>query len=285
MTDSRFNESLRLRRNKGMRGYGVYMRIVELVLSSPFKKIVYDIEDFVFDMHEEADFIKSVVEEYGLFEIQDGFLVDPHTQTPEALERERQERIKANRRAGAKKAALTRAKKKEERQKENPSVSVESVSDKEPETVSAKETVSELLPETQKEPSKTADNNESDEEDPTKQSAQSRLFDSIKSEWNALFSRSYRRYSQLTPDAITWHNFVESSKHYTLEDYKDAFKQALSEKFAWQFKDAIKPANMQRLLSNFEVKRQKEREEYEKLDFETRELIEYGEARGWNWAH
>lgn len=281
----RFNGSLRLRRKFGMRGYGVYSRLVELVLSSPNKRVPYDLGDFAFDMSEDEDFIKQVVEDFGLFDVKDGFLEDPYTKTPEAVEAERQAKIRANRSEGAKKAAATRRAKKEAAEREAATIEPVVVAKVAPlpvaETVVKENLTTEKVEEpTSWEPTESADPFEME------RSPESILFDKIKDEWNAVFGRTYRRYVDLTPSSIVWENFKRSSEQYELDDFKDAFKQASREKFGWQFKDVLKPSNMQRLLSNFEIQKKVEAEAKPEpqYDFETQELIKYGEARGWNWA-
>lgn len=96
----------------GMRGYGVYCRLVELCNATPQRKAKYDLEDFAYDMHEESEFVRQIAEDFNLFTIEDGTIADSFTKTPEFQEKERQEQIRRNRREGAKKAAQTRKAKK-----------------------------------------------------------------------------------------------------------------------------------------------------------------------------
>ena len=60
MTD-RYNGANRLRRLHGMRGYGIYCRIVELCASAPGKKLRYDLDDLVYDMREKRELVKEIV--------------------------------------------------------------------------------------------------------------------------------------------------------------------------------------------------------------------------------
>lgn len=243
----RFDCTVRLRRLYGMRGYGVYCRVAEITASAPEKKIKYDVDDLAYDMREEPDFIRQVVEEFGLFVIEDGWLEDAFNRSPEAKERERQEQIKRNRSEGARKAAATRKAKKEAAQTQTPTPAPILSPDVEP-----VEFVSD----------------------------ESARFDWLKEEWNKRFRRSRRGYFDLTPDPITWKNFRDSSAIYGDADYRDAFDQALADqKFAWQFRDVLKPSNMQRLLSAYEME-QKSKEE---MTEDQKELIEYADKHGLNW--
>ena len=234
----RFDSAVRLRRLHGMRGYGVYCRIAELTASSPSKKIKYDVDDLAYDMREDVAFIRQIVEEFGLFVIEDGWLEDAFNRSPEAKERQRQEQIKRNRSEGARKAAATRRAKKAQAAPDEP----------EPE------------PEEEPAPAPTVETIETADRD-----SDSARFDRIRDEWNNRFRR-------------------ESSAIYSDADYCDAFDQALNDqKFSWQFKDALKPSNMQRLLSAFEMEQQKKRKEMQELTPEQQELIEYGNKHGLNW--
>lgn len=253
----RFDSAVRLRRLHGMRGYGVYCRIAELTASSPSKKIKYDVDDLAYDMREDVAFIRQIVEEFGLFVIEDGWLEDAFNRSPEAKERQRQEQIKRNRSEGARKAAATRRAKKAQAAPDEP----EPEPEEEPAPAPTVETI------------ETAD-----------RYSDSARFDRIRDEWNNRFRRSRRAVVALSPDPITWQNFKESSAIYSDADYCDAFDQALNDqKFSWQFKDALKPSNMQRLLSAFEMEQQKKRKGMQELTPEQQELIEYGNKHGLNW--
>lgn len=247
-THQQYNGALRVRRKYGMRGYGIYTRIVELIQSAPDKRIRYDVDDLVFDMREDAETIKDVVENFGLFTIKDGFLEDPYLQTQETPVEARREPQQAQ---------------ETKHTQERPRVELATF---------------DAIPE-QSEPT--------EPEEEVGRSEISQLFDAVKAEWNKVFARSYRVYRDIIPDAITWNNFVESSKVYSLPDFKDAFARAKTDKFNWQFKDVLKPANMQRLLSLVETERQaeaaKRAAEDDKLTDEQKEVIQYADSMGWNW--
>lgn len=86
----------------------------------------------------------------------------------------------------------------------------------------------------------------------------------------------------ISTDVIT--NFAKSCSIYTDEDFKDAIRQASEEDFSWQFKDVLKGSNMQRLLSNLEIRMRKQKDQEENLTKEQKELMEFGDAQGRNWT-
>jgi hypothetical protein len=279
MTD-RYNGATRLRRLYGMRGYGVYCRVVELVLSAPNKKLRYDLDDLVFDIREDRDFIRAIVEDFELFVIDGDYIEDVYSRSPEAIERERQAQIHANRSAAAKKAAQTRRERKQaalallqeqeqeqEERKETPTVDE---NDARPEPVEDV-VIEDAAPE----------DDENDDDDG--RDKLSKRFDKVKMEWNRIFKGSRRMATYLTPDAVTWHNFQESSVFFTDADYVDAFEQAKLEQFPWQLRDVLKIGNMQRLLTAAENRARASRDDEEELDESTKEMIEYGRRMGWNW--
>lgn len=277
MTSDRFNGSLRLRRKYGMRGYGIYSRIVELILSAPNKRIKYDVDDLVYDMREDAAIIKDVVENFGLFDLVDGYVEDPYAKTPEAIKAELEAKKAAARSEASRKAAATRkAKREAEKAKQNAEICAEPVA---PLAVQVQPVSARIDAPVVEETNEPYD----DSRDP-----KSDLFDRVKDLWNRTFDRTHRVVHDLSPDAITWNNFTQSAKTYGLRDFEDAFNAAKKDlRFAWQFKDALKPSNMQRLLSAAEIGRQaeanKRRQNEPELTFEQREMIEYANERGWNW--
>lgn len=320
MTD-RYNGANRLRRLHGMRGYGIYCRIVELCASAPGKKLRYDLDDLVYDMREKRELVKEIVENYGLFVQEGEFIEDVYARSPEALERERQEQIRAQRSAAAKKAAQTRRERRDAENKKNAAQQQTLILEHAPKSEEGEEKASD----DENEPEHAREEHESRPRilSPTlEQTAQysastssapitplvpganenvctpnvetstrfadralSDRFDRIKDSWNRTFRGTRRMVHYLNPDQMTWRNFTESASFYTDEDFLDAFDQARKDaKFTWQFRDVLKPSNMQRLLSEVEAKKLREKEEEEALDPATREMIEYGRKMGWNWT-
>lgn len=261
----RYSASLRLRRQHGFRGYGVYMRLIELCNNAPDKKLRYDLSDLEYDTREDTAFLKTVIEDYGLFVIEDGYFSDVYQHTKEIKEAEEEEQRRQKRSEAAKRGAATRRARQEAKKASEP----------EPDQLQlfrVNEQVSKTFEESTPDP------------EPEAQTDESRMFDAVRDEWNKLFGRTYRRNNNLVPTPIEWNNFIQSSKQYTLQDFIDAFTQASREKnFAWQFADALKPANVQRLLSNYELSKRNEKKD-ENIDFQTQEMIDYGERMGWNWG-
>ena len=285
MTSDRYNGTVRLRRQHGMRGYGIYCRIIELIQSSPDGRIAYDVDDLVYDMREESNLIKEVVESYGLFDIVDGNLEDPYSKTPEAIAEAIEKQKHTNRSNAAKKAAATRRARREAEKKQRERETAPEFPTMSDAPLAVPERTDADLSQKQEPFNPTIEDGEIDEladRDP-----QSELFDKVRDAWNKAFERTYRVNRDLAPSAVCWQNFSESSKIYALQDFIDAFSAARRDKFAWQFKDALKPANMQRLLSQAEIERQaeanKRKQNEPELTFEQREMIEYANAKGWNW--
>ncbi len=269
MESTYYTAATRLRRMTGMRGYGVYCRLVELCNATPQRKVKYDLEDFSFDMHEEPEFIRQIAEEFDLFTIEDGTIADSFTKTPEFKEKERQEQIRKNRSEGAKKAAQTR-KAKKAAQAQNSSGAPQKVQTIDNHVVGA------VAPQTQ---------NWDEQFD----GEFLERFNSVRSFWNETFKRKAPRRVvpesdfNISTDVIT--NFAKSCATYSDDDFMDAIKQASEEEFAWQFKDVLKSSNMQRLLSNFEIRMRKQTEKEEELTPEQKELMEFGNEQGWNWTN
>ncbi|MGN0930172.1 MAG: hypothetical protein ACI4NP_00455 [Thermoguttaceae bacterium] len=266
MESTYYTATARLRRITGMRGYGVYCRLVELCNSTPQRKAKYDLEDFAYDMHEEVEFVRQIAEDFNLFTIEDGTFADSFTKTPEFQEKERQEQIRRNRREGAKKAAQTRKAKKTLQEQKTTVKNIQA-------------------------PEKRAGGVVSPQEPQTEEEYDGEFlnrFNAIRNFWNETFKRKAPRRVvpesdfNISTDVIT--NFAKSCSIYTDEDFKDAIRQASEEDFSWQFKDVLKGSNMQRLLSNLEIRLRKQKDQEENLTKEQKELMEFGDAQGWNWT-
>lgn len=272
----RYCATIRMRRQHGFRAYGLYLRVVELVELSG-NRLLYDIEDLVFDTREEPDFIKTIIEDYGLFVISDGFLSDA------LLERQRdaEDAEKRRRRSeAAKRAAATRKAKKTAQQE----TTVETLP-----TLAKNESVKpiEVVVKDNAQIPNVETGGDKNDESQDNRDPSSRLFDKIKNAWNAAFTNTRQQYRDVVPSALCWNYFLQSSRVYKLDDFKEAFEQAAREKFAWILRDALKPENMQRLLANSEIRKRNEKKRREKddpqYDFQTQEIIDYAESRGWNW--
>ena len=68
---------LNVRRNHGMEGYGVYWAIVEKLRESKNYTLTDDYDSIAWDLRVEEGLVKSIIEKYGLFVIEDGMIRSP----------------------------------------------------------------------------------------------------------------------------------------------------------------------------------------------------------------
>jgi len=66
---------LRLRKKHGAAGYGVYFMLIEKLMETDERMLDLDYDMLAFDLRVKKDFIKSVVENFGLFEFRVGKVV------------------------------------------------------------------------------------------------------------------------------------------------------------------------------------------------------------------
>lgn len=95
---------LRLRMEHGPAGYGIYCMLLEMLAERA--ALTTDYAAIAFDLHVDAGLVRSVVEDYGLFEI-DGatFFSAPIRQQVEHQETVRRKRSEAGRRGGRPRAS------------------------------------------------------------------------------------------------------------------------------------------------------------------------------------
>ncbi len=60
---------IKLRRRHGAAGYGIYLMILERLAEDPAHVAELDYDILAFDFHEDVELIRSVVEDFDLFEI------------------------------------------------------------------------------------------------------------------------------------------------------------------------------------------------------------------------
>ena len=280
-----FAATARLRRFAGMRGYGVYHRLTEICNAAPGKWAKYDLEDFAYDMKEEQEFIRKIAEDYDLFVISDGKIADAFTQTAEAKERERQEQIHKNRSEAAKKAAATRKANALAAQAQNGTQDTEKTGTPIPPSQPAVKTTAndDLDGYVRYTPEQL-----NSYKNVSYPSDMGQRLERAKNVWNEVFRRKNPRrvVNNLVYTSLLTSSFRQVAEVYTDADIKDAIEQASREKFTWQFQDVLKPANIQRLLSNLEAERQqaaKANNNDEEITPEVKELIEFGDKMGWIW--
>ena len=291
---ARYSAALRVRCNYGMRGFGVYNAVAGLIGASPKRRIVYDLQVICWELGEEKDYVKKIIEDFDLFVIEDGYLIDAFTQTPEALAREEQEERRRRRSEAAKKAAATRKANAELKKNMTPSfLELTNETTSEPETKpepSPKSLVSEsgvpygddwnsdALPSSPVAESYSVQTDKYDWE-----TFYSR-FNRIRKYWNDLFINSNR------PKRAYWHDpssamieyLKKTFERYSDEDIEKAFDYAASVKdFTWELRFAVKLENVQMLLSKSEQDKWKERES---LSPEQQELLDAWEKHKDEWG-
>lgn len=65
---------LNLRIKHGMRGYGIFWSIIEMLRDESNYKMRMECERIAFELHEDSELIRSVLQDFDLFIIEDGFL-------------------------------------------------------------------------------------------------------------------------------------------------------------------------------------------------------------------
>ena len=292
LTDAatRYAAALRVRRNYGMRGFGVYNAVAGLVGANPKRRIVYDLQEICWELREEKEYVRKIIEDFDLFVIEDGYLIDAFAQTPEIKERELQEEKRRRRSEAAKRGAATR--KARAQAASNPTqtptvVETEEVAaqpDAEPTPVA---TVT--LPAPVQTPANPIDEDnafvrpnyavpdsyfQSDAKYDWKKFYE--RFENIRSYWNNLFIDSNRpmRAYMVDPSSMMIEYLKETFSLYTDEQIKKAFDYAAEQEFLWEFRFTIKPKNIRKLLSE---KEQAEWKMVNELTYEQRELMQYAQ--------
>ena len=283
--DERFQATTLLRRQKGMRGYGVYCWLAEVCNSTPKRRVKYHPEDLAWDIHEETEFVKQVAEDYELFIIEDGYLIDAYQRTKEAEERARQEAIKEHRREAAKRAAATRKRNREEREKEKEDSELKTDKPAPAPAPEQSNPISIVPVECRYTYSSEEPMPRLPDTTPIKEFAEGEFderFTKARETWNKAFANYKRRQvNALFPSSLMLNHFLQTCSVYSDEDIELAIQEAVKDKnFTWQFKDVIKPDNVQRLLS---AKEHREVQEEESWTDEQREIIEYARKKHLNW--
>lgn len=292
LTDAatRYAAALRVRCNYGMRGFGVYNAVAGLVGANPKRRIVYDLQEICWELREEKEYVRKIIEDFDLFVIEDGYLIDAFAQTPEIKERELQEEKRRRRSEAAKRGAATR--KARAQAASNPTqtptvVETEEVAaqpDAEPTSVA---TVT--LPAPVQTPANPIDEDNAfvrpnyavpdsyfqiDANYDWKKFYE--RFENIRSYWNNLFIDSNRpmRAYMVDPSSMMIEYLKETFSLYTDEQIKKAFDYAAEQEFLWEFRFTIKPKNIRKLLSE---KEQAEWKMVNELTYEQRELMQYAQ--------
>lgn len=288
----RYVAAAKIRCNFGMRGYGVYCAIVGLIDANPERRLKYDLAAFAWELREEQDYIKKIVEDSGLFLFDDGNILDAFLKTPEYQERERQEQARLRRSESAKKAAATRKAKKEAAEASRQPNFLETP----PHAVVVKDVVTPtpataVQTATQEEddfnwddlPSYSADSSaiqSGDKQQSVFDKECYKRFEDIRAYWNEVFIKSgrpSRAFHDLEPSSVIKNELLETFRQYSNEDIKRAFDYAAKQEFIWQFYFTIKAYNIRKLLCEEE---QEEWKEEASLTQEQRELIQFLDDQG-----
>lgn len=94
---------LRLRRTLGIEGYGIYFCIIEMLREqSGYKMPLADIPEIAFDLHTDEAKVKSVVNDFNLFDIDGEYFTSPRLQRSMEKYNERKTKLSEAGRKGAK---------------------------------------------------------------------------------------------------------------------------------------------------------------------------------------
>lgn len=291
---ARYSAATRIRCNYGMRGFGVYCAVAGLVEANPNRRILYDLPSICWELREEEDYVKKIIEDYGLFIIDDGYLVDAFARTPEMKEREAQEEKRRRRSEAGKKAAATRKANAELKKNLAPSFltdteepTTETFPDAFPRGFVSESGVpygnndwaSDELPRNEK-----AEEYRSQEES-YDWNAHSERFERIRKYWNDIFINSNRPSRAYVHDETSMMKELlkETFAQFTDEQIEKAFDYAAKQEFTWEFRFTIKAKNIKRLLSEME---QEEWKMVNDLTIEQRELMQYAQDQdvlNWNY--
>ena len=85
-----------IRQKYGLKGYGIFFCLIELLRSSKCYELNYDIKSLVYDLREDEESIKDIVENFGLFVVkEDKFYSESLKNRMNELDKIRKKRKKA----------------------------------------------------------------------------------------------------------------------------------------------------------------------------------------------
>ena len=300
---TRYSAASRIRCNYGMRGFGVYSALVGLIEANPTRRIRYDLPSICWELREEEEYVKKIVEDFDLFIIDDGYLIDAFSQTPEIKEREAQEEKRRRRSEAAKKGAATRKARAQARQNQTPTFLTQETPQPASEPVGTTVSVSAAKPQDDGIPWDEYDDGYEGgvpmpnyvppdayyakpcATDEREWKTFVERFDRIRKYWNDLFINSNRpkRAYIYDPTSMMKEYLKETFAQFTDEEIEKAFKYAAQQDFTWEFRFTIKAKNIRRLLSEAE---QEEWKMVNDLTIEQRELMQYAQDEdilNWNY--
>ena len=239
---SRDMKCVKLVNAHGLAGYGLFWRIIETLYETFDCEMEYDLPGLSALFNCDQEFVRCVVEDFGLFEIKDGVFWSESAKTRfdayrEAEEAKKERRSELARKAGRASAQARKVKNGKEKTKGAKEEKAQEAPEREssaPTVVPCLETPSESLTE------------EEEDYDPDDEP----LGDKIIALWNNVFGGSVQEYRGLTLDSAAFARVTESLKiGRSLDDFAKAFQIASEDDFPWRLKDAVKPDNIQLLLT------------------------------------
>lgn len=276
-----FAVTVNLRYALNMLGYAVYMRLVELCGAAPDKRLRYDVKALAWEMRVEEKTVESVVRDFGLFVVGDGYIEDAHNKSEATILAEKKEALSVKRSIAGLKGAQTKAHKKVDAEID------EQVVAKEMPLLKCVEKTESAAPKKAPEVYQTFEDCEvvfdDTPVDPAIVETREKL-EVVRNAWNETFKGTRRLAQWLDPPADVWHEFSESIKYHEVQDFVDAFKEARKDaRFSWTFRIAIKDKNVTMLCGRTELAEQQKKNEEENLTLAQRENLEYVRRHGIEW--
>lgn|GEM_PF-5712324 len=221
----------------GWEGYGLFWGVLEALFEADRCELEYNLPNLSWRFHCDSEMIRAVIEDFGLFEIHNGrFWSNRAKKRFQEYEKRTHRCSVAGRRGGRASGEVRRARKK-----------------------GAPEAEEQTPPQAVEESAEVADDGQVDDamgavDEPTPAySNLSNLSTEIIALWNEEFKGTKQAYRGLTLDAISFKRAQESvDAGYTLGDFKEAFQVAKKDTFPWLLISAVKPDNIQLLLSKGE---------------------------------
>lgn len=270
-----------LRFKLGLAGYAVFMRLCEICKNAPDCRVALDVESLAWDMRADESIVRSVINDFQLFNVSDGWFESIFFKSQSTVEKEKKEEISRKRSAAGKKSSEARAKKKYSNPPlpERSLLDIQDSDDEENEdyTFDLVHKPVPLNPRT-KEPECV------EPFDPEMVELRD-AFDKIKDAWNETYKGTRSVVTWFAEPPAVWQDFLEAYKCHPVEDFIDAFKEARKDKkFAWTFGVAVREKNVAMLLSRADLRKDNEKPQTEdELPLEQREILEYAKATGKYW--
>lgn len=252
------DKCIRLIRELGWEGYGVFWGLIERMSGCEECQLVYNPSDLAWSMHVDEELLVRVITEFGFFV----FSEDGAKFWSESARRRLS--LRTHKRPYAK-SSDDKPKRKRGRPRKNP-----------------------LPDESQKETQETGEQNFTQQEEvqpavtetPATVVETDILFDDedysqpnqgeeVIKLWNSVFGGTKQAYKGLALDAISYQRMKESfTSGFTIRDLEKAFQCAKADTFCWLLRDALKKDNIQRLLAKEEKKNELQTNRHASTDWD-----------------